>query len=184
MTTARAHGAALLALAGVFATLACVFAALALPLVLLEARLAQPREVARAQAIDWTYTRAVFGPAVAVRGVQAPAVPQSKAPRYRYVRVRADGYGGRIDAVLAIDADGCLRGVGVLAHRESPGYGAPMLTREALADRKGWLAGLLDRCAGTPATLATDGVTGATITANALARAVRSGLPATAPTSP
>ena len=184
MTTARAHGAALLALAGVFATLACVFAALALPLVLLEARLAQPREVARAQAIDWTYARAVFGPEASLRGVQARAAPQRPTLNYRYVRVRADGYGGRIDAVLAIDADGCLRGVGVLAHQESPGYGAPLLTREALADRTGWLAGLLDRCAGTPATLATDGVTGATITANALARAVRSGLPAPAPTSP
>ena len=165
MTAGRTYGREMLALAGVFALLV-------LPLLLLESRLAQPRALAQAQAVTAANARAVFGPEALADDAAATVA------RFRYVPVRAEGYGGRIDAMLAIDARGCLRGVAVLGHRESPGYGAPLLTRQALADRNGWLAGLLDRCAGTPATLATDGTTGATITANALARAVRGGLPA------
>ncbi len=167
------------------------------PLALLESRLAPQRAAVLAMRAQGQSASTIFGD-------QQPWPSRN----LHYRSLHAPGYGGDIRLLLAIDTQGCLRGVAALAHHESPGYGAPLLTRQALADRAGWLRGLLDRChgaqggtevlarvdragtalAGTAlagtALAGVDATTGATITANAVHRALRAALAAAHATAP
>lgn len=137
-----------------------VLVAGATALAMLERSVAPARDAQRSSVRDAIHTAAVFGRAPHARGLH-------------YERSTAQGYAGDIELLVAIDAHGCPRGVAALRHQESAGYGAPLLTRQALADpRHGWLRHVLAECDRTGSRTRLDGTTGATITANAVARAV------------
>jgi electron transport complex protein RnfG len=94
--------------------------------------------------------------------------------------VAPDGYGGPIRLLLAVDAQGRVLGVRVLAHRETPGLGDPVEER-----RSDWIHGFDGRSLGDPPAgrwqVRRDGgdfdqFTGATITPRAVVHAVRDAL--------
>lgn len=91
-----------------------------------------------------------------------------------------DGYTGPIRILVAVNADGTVSGVRVLAHRETPGLGDPID-----ASRSDWIHGFAGRSLGDPPrahwTVRKDGgafdqFTGATITPRAVVHAVRRAL--------
>ena len=91
--------------------------------------------------------------------------------------VAPDGYGGSIRLLVATHADGTLAGVRVLGHRETPGLGDAIE-----ATRSDWIHGFRNRALGDPPLAnwavrrdggAFDQLTGATISARAVVRAVR-----------
>ena len=90
--------------------------------------------------------------------------------------VVARGYGGPIRLIVAVNADGSLGGVRVLAHKETPGLGDKIE-----ADRSDWIHGFEGRSLSDPVESrwavkrdggAFDQFTGATITPRAVVRAV------------
>jgi len=93
-----------------------------------------------------------------------------------------DGYGGRIDLIIAVGADGVLQGVRVTAHRETPGLGDYVDRRKDKRKDAPWIdqfSGLaidtVDPATGW--TVRKDGGhfdfhTGATISARAVSKAV------------
>jgi electron transport complex protein RnfG len=91
-----------------------------------------------------------------------------------------DGYNGRIDLLLGIEADGRVAGVRVTSHRETPGLGDAIE-----ADKSDWVLAFdgasLERPASSGWTVRRDGgafdqFTGATITPRAVVKAVRRAL--------
>lgn len=91
-----------------------------------------------------------------------------------------DGYNGDIRLLVAIDAEGAVLGVRVIAHRETPGLGDPIEVR-----RSDWIESFRGTSIGAPDvagwTVRKDGgefdqFTGATITPRAVVRAVRRAL--------
>lgn len=95
-----------------------------------------------------------------------------------------DGYSGRIDLIVAINADGSVSGVRAVSHRETPGLGDYIDPRKDRDKKSPWIAQFSDlKAADIPSCkLKKDGGqiayhTGATISAravtNAVARAAR-----------
>jgi Na+-translocating ferredoxin:NAD+ oxidoreductase subunit G len=91
-----------------------------------------------------------------------------------------DGYGGAIRLLVAVNVDGTLAGVRVVAHRETPGLG-DLIERE----RSDWIESFAGRSLGDPPLEhwkvrrdggAFDQFTGATITPRAVVSAVRDAL--------
>lgn len=91
-----------------------------------------------------------------------------------------DGYTGDIDLLMAVDRDGTLLGVRVVAHQETPGLGDAIE-----ADRSDWILQFEETSLSMPApeqwAVRKDGgdfdqLTGATITPRAVVAAVKSGL--------
>lgn len=91
-----------------------------------------------------------------------------------------DGYGGAIDLIVGINADGSIAGVRVVAHKETPGLGDNVEIRKSR-----WIEGFTGRSLGDPAperwTVKKDGgafdqFTGATITPRAVTAAIRRAL--------
>jgi len=85
--------------------------------------------------------------------------------------ITADGYNGDIEIALGIDAQGIIIAANVLSHDETRGFGA-----EILASGSKWLAGFTGRSLANPEGSrwrlvdeggAIDGVSGATVTADA-----------------
>jgi electron transport complex protein RnfG len=94
--------------------------------------------------------------------------------------VAPDGYGGAIRLLVAVQADGRLAGVRVLAHRETPGLGD--LIEEA---KSGWILGFAGLSLDKPAERlwkvkrdggAFDQFAGATVTPRAVVKAVKNTL--------
>jgi electron transport complex protein RnfG len=88
-----------------------------------------------------------------------------------------DGYGGAIELIVGINADGTLAGVRVVAHKETPGLGDKIDARKSR-----WIDAFAGRSLGDPAPAqwavkkdggAFDQFTGATITPRAVTAAVR-----------
>lgn len=106
---------------------------------------------------------------VARRGGEAQAViVPATAP---------DGYGGAIELIVGINADGTVAGVRVVAHKETPGLGDKIDARKSR-----WIDAFAGRSLGDPAPAqwavkkdggAFDQFTGATITPRAVTAAVR-----------
>lgn len=89
--------------------------------------------------------------------------------------VKSPGYGGDIEAAVAIDTAGAVRKVFVLSHGETPGLGSKITEEAFLArfeGRKGGDAGLEIKKLGGEI----DAVTGATISSRAVLAAVREAL--------
>lgn len=91
--------------------------------------------------------------------------------------VAPDGYNGAIKLLVAVGADGVLKGVRVIDHRETPGLGDPIDL-----DKSGWILGFGGRSLDNPQEprwkVKRDGgdfdqFTGATITPRAVVGAVR-----------
>jgi electron transport complex protein RnfG len=113
----------------------------------------------------------------------AHAVPVYRARRNGepvaaiFTTIAPDGYGGPIELLIAVRADGELLGVSVVAHRETPGLGDAFER-----GRSSWLDAFAGRSLGDPPaerwTVRKDGgafdqFTGATITPRAIILAVR-----------
>ena len=88
-----------------------------------------------------------------------------------------DGYGGAIELIVGINADGTVAGVRVVAHKETPGLGDKIDARRSL-----WIDAFAGRSLADPAPAqwavkkdggAFDQFTGATITPRAVTAAVR-----------
>jgi Na+-translocating ferredoxin:NAD+ oxidoreductase subunit G len=88
-----------------------------------------------------------------------------------------DGYGGAIELIVGINADGTVAGVRVVAHKETPGLGDKIDARKSR-----WIDAFAGRSLGDPAPAqwavkkdggAFDQFTGATITPRALTAAVK-----------
>ena len=88
-----------------------------------------------------------------------------------------DGYGGAIELIVGINADGTLAGVRVVAHKETPGLGDKIDARKSR-----WIDAFAGRSLGDPAPAqwavkkdggAFDQFTGATITPRAVTAAVK-----------
>ena len=88
-----------------------------------------------------------------------------------------DGYGGAIELIVGINADGTVAGVRVVAHKETPGLGDKIDARKSR-----WIDAFAGRSLGDPAPAqwavkkdggAFDQFTGATITPRAVTAAVR-----------
>ncbi len=88
-----------------------------------------------------------------------------------------DGYGGAIELIVGINADGTVAGVRVVAHKETPGLGDKIDAR-----RSRWIDAFAGRSLADPAPAqwavkkdggAFDQFTGATITPRAVTAAVR-----------
>ena len=88
-----------------------------------------------------------------------------------------DGYGGAIELIVGINADGTIAGVRVVAHKETPGLGDKIDARKSR-----WIDAFAGRSLGDPAPAqwavqkdggAFDQFTGATITPRAVTAAVR-----------
>jgi len=91
-----------------------------------------------------------------------------------------DGYGGAIELIVAIDADGSIAGARVVAHKETPGLGDNVEIRKSR-----WIEGFSGRSLGDPAPErwavkkdggAFDQFTGATITPRAVTAALKRAL--------
>jgi electron transport complex protein RnfG len=91
--------------------------------------------------------------------------------------IAPDGYGGAIEMIVGINADGTVAGVRVVAHRETPGLGDRIDARKSR-----WIDAFAGRSLGDPAPAqwavkkdggAFDQFTGATITPRAVTAAVR-----------
>jgi electron transport complex protein RnfG len=91
-----------------------------------------------------------------------------------------DGYGGAIDLIVGINADGSIAGVRVVAHKETPGLGDNVEIRKSR-----WIEGFTGRSLVDPAPErwavkkdggAFDQFTGATITPRAVTAAIRRAL--------
>lgn len=91
-----------------------------------------------------------------------------------------DGYGGAIEAIVAVNADGTIAGVRVVAHHETPGLGDRIERRKS-----DWIEGFRGRSLNDPPqarwTVKKDGgefdqFTGATITPRAVTAAIRRAL--------
>jgi electron transport complex protein RnfG len=94
--------------------------------------------------------------------------------------VAPDGYSGRIDLLMGVQADGVISGVRVISHRETPGLGDAIDAR-----RSDWILGFTDKSRINPKdsgwVVKKDGgefdqFTGATITPRAVVKAVHNGL--------
>lgn len=94
--------------------------------------------------------------------------------------VAPDGYSGRIDLLMGVQADGVISGVRVISHRETPGLGDAIDAR-----RSDWILGFTDKSRINPKdsgwAVKKDGgefdqFTGATITPRAVVKAVHNGL--------
>jgi len=90
-----------------------------------------------------------------------------------------DGYSGRIDLIVAINADGSVSGVRAVSHRETPGLGDYIDPRKDRDKKSPWIAQFSDlKAADVPACkVKKDGGqiayhTGATISARAVTNAV------------
>jgi electron transport complex protein RnfG len=89
------------------------------------------------------------------------------------VTVTDKGFGGNIRVMVGLDAGGRIVGVKVLSHTETPGLGTKAMTEEYLAQYKG-AVGVKTKKLDTDRADATeiDTISGATITSNAVYRAV------------
>jgi electron transport complex protein RnfG len=94
--------------------------------------------------------------------------------------VAPDGYNGDIRMLVAVNADGTISGVRVVAHRETPGLGDPIERR-----RSDWILSFDQRSLGNPDeqgwAVRRDGgqfdqFTGATVTPRAVVEAVQRAL--------
>lgn len=94
--------------------------------------------------------------------------------------VAPDGYSGTIKLLVGIDLEGIILGVRVIAHKETPGLGDRIETRKS-----DWVNGFEGRSLGNPEAKqwnvktnggAFDQFTGATITPNAVVKAVKKSL--------
>ncbi|MBN8282637.1 electron transport complex subunit RsxG [Zoogloea sp.] len=90
-----------------------------------------------------------------------------------------DGYSGRIDLIIAINADGSVSGVRAVSHRETPGLGDYIDPKKDRDKKSPWIAQFSDLKAADVATFKVkkDGGqityhTGATISARAVTNAV------------
>lgn len=83
------------------------------------------------------------------------------------------GFGGQITVMVGIDSEGAITGVKVTKHTETPGLGTKAMTAEYLSQYQGQKA--VTR-SGEPGETQIDAITGATITSNAVYRAVESAL--------
>ncbi|MBM4143557.1 MAG: RnfABCDGE type electron transport complex subunit G [Lentisphaerae bacterium] len=94
-------------------------------------------------------------------------------------RASADGYGGPIELMVGLRADGTVNGLAVVAaDRETPGLGS-RIKEAAFLDRfKGRSARDARWCAVRKDGGEIDAITGATISSRAVAQAVRAGLEA------
>lgn len=90
------------------------------------------------------------------------------------------GYNGSIEFAMSVDADGRIGAVTTVAHRETPGFGA-----EVLKTGSRWLAAFRGRGLDDPERSewrlsetggAIDGVSGATVTSDAMITAINRGL--------
>ncbi|MDR1854814.1 MAG: RnfABCDGE type electron transport complex subunit G [Azoarcus sp.] len=94
-----------------------------------------------------------------------------------------DGYGGRIDLVVGLGADGCLGGVRVAAHHETPGLGDYIDPAKDRDKKSPWVAQFIGVAANLPAerwAVEKDGGdfayhAGATVSPRAVLRAVGRG---------
>lgn len=81
------------------------------------------------------------------------------------VSVSSNGYGGPVTIALGIDVSGKVVGYAVLNHQETPGFGANCTNGDVVAQFNGITAA--DQL---------DGITGATLTTNALKRATQAAI--------
>lgn len=83
------------------------------------------------------------------------------------------GFGGQITVMVGIDNEGAITGVKVTKHSETPGLGTKAMTPEYLAQYIGQTAVTRKE---EPGETQIDAITGATITSNAVYRAVETAL--------
>lgn len=83
------------------------------------------------------------------------------------------GFGGQVTVMVGIDSEGAITGVKVTKHTETPGLGTKAMTPEYLSQYVGQSAITRSNESGETQI---DAITGATITSNAVYRAVESAL--------
>jgi electron transport complex protein RnfG len=97
-----------------------------------------------------------------------------------FATIAPDGYGGEIHLLVAVQVDGSLAGVRVLAHKETPGLGDPIDENKSR-----WIFGFNGLALGNPPEKqwkvkrdggAFDQFAGATVTPRAVVKAVRNTL--------
>ncbi|MBP3888213.1 MAG: RnfABCDGE type electron transport complex subunit G [Cellulosilyticum sp.] len=87
------------------------------------------------------------------------------------VRMEPNGYGGAIKMLIGLDAQGMIKGISILEHAETPGFGAD-------AEKESFKGQFVNRktplkvSKTTPADDEIQAITGATITSNAITQAV------------
>jgi electron transport complex protein RnfG len=93
--------------------------------------------------------------------------------------IEEKGFGGAVEVMIGVSSDGAVTGVKVMRHTETPGLGTKAMTEEYLAQYEGAAdvrTGKLNADRSDAKEI--DTITGATITSNALYRAVDKALSA------
>lgn len=83
------------------------------------------------------------------------------------------GFGGKMTVMVGVSNEGAITGVKVTGHSETPGLGTKAMTKEYLAQYQGQVA--VTRSNESDKTQI-DAVTGATVSSNAIFRAVEASL--------
>ena len=91
--------------------------------------------------------------------------------------VSANGFGGAIDMVVGVNMEGCVTGVAVIGHSETPNVGSKVVGDQAVLDQFIGMTGEITVNSGDNAV---DAVTGATTTSKAVAAGVNAALAAAA----
>ena len=104
--------------------------------------------------------------------IKKVAIAKQKGQTVGYVvRTEPNGYGGAIKLLIGIDKEGIVKGISILEHSETPGFGAN-------ADKQDFKSQFIDRKAplkvskNTPSENEIQAITGATITSAAITEAV------------
>lgn len=87
------------------------------------------------------------------------------------VRMEPNGYGGAIKMLIGLDTMGCVKGIRILEHAETPGFGANA-EKESFKNQFINCKTPIEVTKGTPNANQIQAITGATITSNAIAEAV------------
>ena len=103
---------------------------------------------------------------------ESVVLPGFPAVGYAFM-TNGKGYGGKIGILVGLETSRALRGIRVISHQETPGLGAKITNTDFL----GQFAGLIpDQLALARDGGAVDAITGATISARAVAEGVAAGL--------
>ncbi len=93
------------------------------------------------------------------------------------VTATASGYGGAVDVMVGLNRDGDITGIKVLNHKETQGIGTKVVAGEKYLSQYTEVNVFADdevdaNTSATPTLSSVDAVTGATVTSNAVAKAV------------
>jgi len=92
------------------------------------------------------------------------------------VKAETAGFGGKIEMIVAVNAEGDVKGVKILGHSETPGLGANACEKGFLSQFKGKSGSFKIVKNGEPGGMDIVAVSGATITSNAVADGVRAAM--------